>query len=46
MDFNDYYYFLLCKKYEYIMLTDDGDYSLGDVKVVTLNENSLNLATN
>ncbi len=46
LDFNDHYYFPLCKKNDYIMFTDDGDYSIGGVKIVTLNDNLLKLDAN
>ena len=36
LDFNDYYYYNLCKKYNYILVTDDKDFWVENIKVVTL----------
>ena len=42
LDFNDYYYYNLCKKKGYILVTDDKDFWVKDVQVVTMSETLLN----
>lgn len=36
LDFNDYFYYNLCKKNNYVLITDDKDFWVEDVEVVTL----------
>ncbi|MCL7753291.1 PIN domain-containing protein [Polaribacter sp. Z022] len=36
LDFNDYYYFNLCKKKGYYLVTDDKDFWVEDVNIVTM----------
>lgn len=38
LDFNDNYYYQLCKKNQYIILTDDKDFWVEDVAIISLNE--------
>lgn len=35
LDFNDYYYYLLAKKNSYIIVTDDKDFWVEDIEIVT-----------
>lgn len=35
LDFNDFYYFTLAKKNDYIIVTDDKDFWVEDVKIIT-----------
>lgn len=42
LDFNDYYYYNLCKKKNYFLVTDDKDFWVKDVKVVTMSDTLLN----
>lgn len=42
LDFNDYYYYNLCKKKNYILVTDDKDFWVEDIKVITMSETLLN----
>ena len=42
LDFNDYYYYNLCKKKNYFLVTDDKDFWVEDVKVVTMSDTLLN----
>lgn len=50
LDFNDNYYYHLCQKRNYILVTDDSDYWVEDTKIVTLNnklienQNSVNIS--
>lgn len=37
LDFNDHYYYLLAKKENYSIVTDDGDFFVEDVEILTLN---------
>ena len=37
LDFNDHYYYLLAKKENYSIVTDDGDFFVKDVEVLTFN---------
>jgi PIN domain. len=37
LDFNDHYYYLLAKKEKYSIVTDDGDFFVEDVEILTLN---------
>lgn len=37
LDFNDYFYYILAKKNDYIIVTDDKDFWVEDVKMVTEN---------
>lgn len=41
LDFNDYYYYNLCKKKGYFLLTDDKDFWVENVKVVTMSKTLL-----
>ncbi|MBD1259811.1 PIN domain-containing protein [Maribacter polysiphoniae] len=36
LDFNDYYYYNLCKRKGYFIVTDDKDFWVKDVKIVTM----------
>lgn len=36
LDFNDYFYYNLCKKNNYVLVTDDKDFWVEDIEVVTL----------
>lgn len=38
LDFNDNYYVLLAKKYGFPVITDDGDFFVEDVKILTYND--------
>lgn len=38
LDFNDNYYYQLCKKNKFIILTDDKDFWVEDVEVISLND--------
>lgn len=38
LDFNDNYYYHLCKKNNYIILTDDKDFWVEDVEIISLND--------
>jgi len=42
LDFNDYYYYNLCKKKGYFLVTDDKDFWVKDVEVVTMSDTLLN----
>ena len=42
LDFNDYYYFNLCKKKNYFLVTDDKDFWVKDVNIVTMSDTLLN----
>ncbi|QXP54864.1 PIN domain-containing protein [Cellulophaga sp. HaHa_2_95] len=42
LDFNDYYYYNLCKKKGYFLVTDDKDFWVEDVEVVTMSDTLLN----
>ncbi|MEE9406554.1 MAG: hypothetical protein V3V28_00625 [Polaribacter sp.] len=42
LDFNDYYYYNLCKKNDYFLVTDDKDFWVENVKVVTMSDTLLN----
>lgn len=42
LDFNDYYYYNLCKKKDYFLVTDDKDFWVENVKVITMSETLLN----
>lgn len=41
LDFNDYYYYNLCKKKNYFLVTDDKDFWIENIKVVTMNKTLL-----
>jgi predicted nucleic acid-binding protein len=41
MDFNDNYYYSLCKKNSYSIVTNDGDFLLKDIEVITANKKDL-----
>ncbi len=41
LDFNDYYYYNLCKKKSYYLVTDDKDFWVEDVDVITLSKTLL-----
>jgi predicted nucleic acid-binding protein len=41
LDFNDYYYYNLCKKKGYFLVTDDKDFWVEDVEVVTMSNTLL-----
>lgn len=41
LDFNDYYYYNLCKKKGYILVTDDKDFWIENIKVVTMSKTLL-----
>jgi len=38
LDFNDYYYYNLCKKKGYFLVTDDKDFWVEDVSVITMSQ--------
>lgn len=38
LDFNDYYYFRLCKLNKYYLVTDDKDFWIEDISIITLND--------
>jgi len=42
LDFNDYYYYNLCKKKGYFLVTDDKDFWVEDVNIVTMSDTLLN----
>ena len=42
LDFNDYYYYNLCKKKGYFLVTDDSDFWVEGVDVVTMSDTLLN----
>ena len=42
LDFNDYFYYNLCKKNNYVLITDDKDFWIEDIEIVTLSETLLN----
>ncbi|MBG7611055.1 PIN domain-containing protein [Polaribacter sp. BAL334] len=42
LDFNDYYYYNLCKKRGYFLVTDDKDFWVKDVNIVTMSDTLLN----
>jgi len=42
LDFNDYYYYNLCKKKGYFLVTDDKDFWVKDVDVITMSDTLLN----
>src|SRR5690554_6798683 len=42
LDFNDYYYYNLCKKKGYFLVTDDKDFWVEDVDVITMSDTLLN----
>ncbi len=41
VDFNDLYYMKLMEKYQYVVVTDDGDFDSHDITVLTENQNLL-----
>lgn len=41
LDFNDNFYYQLCKKKGYVLLTDDKDFWVKDIKVITLSKTLL-----
>lgn len=41
LDFNDYYYYSLCKKKGYFLVTDDKDFWVEDVDIVTMSKTLL-----
>lgn len=41
LDFNDYYYYNLCKKKGYFLVTDDKDFWVEDVNIVTMSDTLL-----
>lgn len=41
LDFNDYYYYRLAKKKGYIIVTNDEDFFVEDVEIITANQNLL-----
>lgn len=45
LDFNDQIFFQFAKKYNYTFVTDDGDYWVKDIKVLTLNQSLLEKQT-
>jgi predicted nucleic acid-binding protein len=42
LDFNDYYYYNLCKKKGYFLVTDDKDFWVENIEVVTMSDTLLN----
>lgn len=42
LDFNDHYYYKLCKKHNYSLLTDDKDFWVEDVEILTESETLYN----
>ncbi|MEH6679438.1 MAG: PIN domain-containing protein [Sediminicola sp.] len=42
LDFNDYYYYNLCKKKDYFLVTDDKDFWVENVKIITMSDTLLN----
>jgi predicted nucleic acid-binding protein len=42
LDFNDYYYYNLCKKKNYYLVTDDKDFWVENVDVITMSDTLLN----
>lgn len=42
LDFNDYYYYNICKKNNYILITDDKDFWVEDVVIYTQSETLYN----
>lgn len=42
LDFNDFYYYHLAKKNDYVIVTDDKDFWVKDVRIITLNNHLLN----
>lgn len=45
MDFNDNYYRAFAREHNYILVTDDGDFSTKNVEILTLNADLLKKAT-
>ncbi len=45
LDFNDYYYYNLCKKKGYFLVTDDKDFWVENIKVITMNKTLLDKET-
>lgn len=43
LDFNDYFYYTLCKKNDYLLVTDDKDFFVEDIQIITLNSTLLEL---
>jgi predicted nucleic acid-binding protein len=41
VDFNDLYYMKLMEKYQYVIVTDDGDFDSHEITVLTENKNLL-----
>lgn len=41
LDFNDYYYYNLCKKKDYFLVTDDKDFWVENVKIITMSKTLL-----
>lgn len=42
LDFNDHYYYKLCKLNKYILVTDDKDFWVDDVQVITMSDTLYN----
>jgi hypothetical protein len=42
LDFNDFYYYLLAKEHNWVVVTDDGDFFVEDIEVHTLNQTLIN----
>ncbi len=45
LDFNDYFYYNICKKNNYVLITDDKDFWVEDIEIVTLSNTLIDKAT-
>ena len=41
LDFNDHYYYQLCKKNNFVLITDDKDFWVEDIEIVTMSSSLL-----